>query len=130
MVILADANIYLAVLLEEVEKQGIIKQTEGNTLASPLILPYEIGNALSAMHRREKLTENQILKCYSIFEIIPVRLVDVNIKNALRIAADFDIYAYDAYYLEVAQRYKYPLLSLDQRMKTAAAELGIHLLEV
>lgn len=130
MVLLVDANIYLAVLLEEGEKHGIIKQTEGNTLASPIILPYEIGNALSAMYRREKLTEKQILKCYSIFESIPVRLVEVYIKKALKIAADFNIYAYDAYYLEVAQRYKYPLLSLDQRMKTVADDLGIHLMEV
>lgn len=130
MVLLVDANIYLAVLLEEDEKQGIIKQTEGNTLASPLILPYEIGNALSAMYRREKLTEKQVLECYSIFENIPVRLVDVNIPKALKIAANFNIYAYDSYYLEIAQRYKYPLLSLDQRMKTVADELGIHLLEV
>ncbi len=71
-------------------------------LVSPLVLPYEIGNALSAMFKRNRLTKTQIIDCFDIYNTIPVRLIDVDIKVALQIASEFGIYAYDAYYLEIA----------------------------
>ena len=48
MKIIADTNIFLAVVLEEPEKGRIIQLTAGHELAAPMILPYEIGNALIA----------------------------------------------------------------------------------
>ena len=130
MDILVDANIYLAVILNEPEKKSIVKLTKGSDPVSPLVLPYEIGNALSAMFRRGKLTKAQIVECYDIFSRIPVRLVDVDVKAAIQIASDYGIYAYDAYYLEAARRLKFNLLSLDKKMMSVASEIGIRLLEV
>ena len=51
--IVADANIYLAVILNEPEKQVIIENPGGIELISPEVLPYEIGNALTAMLKRK-----------------------------------------------------------------------------
>ncbi|WP_020613561.1 type II toxin-antitoxin system VapC family toxin [Sediminispirochaeta bajacaliforniensis] len=130
MGILVDANIYLAVILNEPEKIKIIEITQADDLISPVVLPFEIGNALSAMYKRNRLDKNQIIECYSIFQQIPIRLIDVNVQTSLAIAADYGIYAYDAYYLEIAKRFKCSLMSLDNRMKEVASDLGIHLLEV
>lgn len=130
MSILVDANVYLAVILDEPEKQSIINLTLNCELVSPLVLPYEIGNALSAMFKRNRLTKAQIIECFDIYNKIPVRLVDVDIKVALKIASEYNIYAYDAYYLEIARRLKFNLLSLDKKMISVASEIGIHLLEV
>ena len=130
MSVLVDANIYLSVILDEPEKQSIINLTQNCELVSPLVLPYEIGNALSAMFKRDRLTKAQIIDCFDIYNKIPVRLIDVDIKVALQIASDFSIYAYDAYYLEIARRFKFNLLSLDKKMMSVASEMGIHLLEV
>ena len=130
MTILVDANIYLAVILNEPEKNKIVNLTQNLELVSPLVLPYEIGNALSAMVKRDRLTKAQILECFDIYNKIPVRLVDVDIEVALQIASDYNIYAYDAYYLEIARRFKLNLLSLDKRMLSVAIEMGIGLLEV
>ncbi|HAK45179.1 MAG TPA: VapC toxin family PIN domain ribonuclease [Spirochaeta sp.] len=121
---------YLAVILDEPEKIKIIDLTQEDDPISPVVLPFEIGNALSAMYKRNRLDKSQIIDCYSIFQKIPVRLIDVNIQTSLVIAADYGIYVYDAYYLEIAKRYKYSLLSLDNRMKEVASDLGIHSLEV
>jgi len=62
--------------------------------------------------------------------MIPLRLVSVNIEKALDIAYTFNIYMYDAYYLELAQRLKVPLLTLDNQMQDIAKTLKIKLLEV
>ncbi|PZD72223.1 hypothetical protein C1752_03809 [Acaryochloris thomasi RCC1774] len=55
MNIVADTNIFLAVTLEEESKDRIIEVTEGCSLYAPEILPYEIGNALSAMVKRHQI---------------------------------------------------------------------------
>lgn len=130
MTILVDANIYLAVILDEPEKNKIVNLTQNLGLVSPLVLPYEIGNALSAMVKRNRLTRAQILECFDIYNKIPVRLVDVDIEGALQIASNYNIYAYDAYYLEIARRFKLNLFSLDKRMLSVAIDMGIGLLEV
>jgi predicted nucleic acid-binding protein len=130
MNILVDANIFLAVVMNEPEKGRIIKLTNNASLISPAVLPYEVGNALSAMGRQKRLTEYQIFAGFSLFEKIPVRLVPVQVDSALAIAVKYNIYAYDAYYIETAGRLQLSVLTLDQKMKEVAAQLNIAVLEV
>ena len=130
MDVLVDANAYLAVVLNEPEKQQIIDLTKGAELISPEVLPYEIGNALTAMFKRKRLTIEQVRRCFNIFNVIPLRLESVDIFSALAIACEFNIYAYDAYYLSLAQQQNLPLLTLDNQMKDVAKLLNIKLLEV
>ena len=66
---------------------------------------------------------------YNEFKKIPLRLLDVNIENALIIACKYVIYAYDAYYLEIAGRLNLPLLTLDEAMKKIALDLKLRILE-
>jgi predicted nucleic acid-binding protein len=130
MNILVDANIYLAVVLNEPEKQRIIEITKGAELVSPEVLPYEIGNALTTMFKRQRLNKEQAIKGFNIFDAIPVRLESIDVFIALDIACNFNLYAYDAYYLELAQRLNFPLLTLDNQMKDVAKLLNIKLLEL
>ena len=53
MDIIADTNIFLAIALNEPEKEQIIQLTSGVNIIAPEILPYEIGNAFSAMIKRK-----------------------------------------------------------------------------
>lgn len=46
------------------------------------------------------------------------------------LAEELDIYAYDAFILECARKYRTPLLSLDGPQRRIAIELGIEVLEV
>jgi hypothetical protein len=52
MKIIADSNTFLAVALEEPEKKRIIELTVGHDLVAPEVLPFEIGNALTAMMKK------------------------------------------------------------------------------
>jgi len=58
MNIVSDTNIFLAVALNEPEKANIIQLTAKANAISPEILPYEVGNALSAMVKRNRLTKD------------------------------------------------------------------------
>jgi len=129
MTVIADANIFLSVLLNEPEKKRIIKLTKEAELAAPEILPYEIGNALSSLYKRNRLNIEEVRKCYRSFLSIPVRLVSVEIPKSLEMAARFNIYAYDAYYLETAHRLKLRILTLDRHMLDIASKLNIRAVE-
>ncbi len=129
MNIISDTNIFLAVVLNEPEKEQIIQQTSNCTLHSPEILPYEIGNALSAIVKRKQLTQNEAMQAIELAQAIPVRLVQVDINKALELALKFNIYAYDAYFLQCALSLNCPLLTLDKKMKEVAKQLNIVVLE-
>ena len=62
--------------------------------------------------------------------MIPVRLVKVDILRALILSNQFKSYAYDAYYLEIAQRMNLPLITFDEAMKTNAKILNIKIWEI
>jgi len=123
--VIADASIVLAVLLEEPEKHSIIEATKGVEIKAPVCLRYEIGNALSAMAKRKRLTKSEIQKIISLFEVLPIQEVDIDLSDSLNIALKNNIYAYDAYYLSVAKKHKIPLLSLDRKMIEVAEKESI-----
>ncbi len=129
MKIVSDTNILLAVIFNEPEKDNIIQLTSGNEAIAPEILPYEVGNALSAMIKRNQITQKEALNAQKSINTIPVRLISIDISQALKLAIDFNIYAYDAYFLQCAINQSCPLLTLDKGMKKVAQELNIQILE-
>ncbi|QTA84450.1 type II toxin-antitoxin system VapC family toxin [Desulfonema magnum] len=48
----------------------------------------------------------------------------------MKIAVQFNIYAYDAYFLECAAALKLPLLTLDRQMAVLAQKMKIETLEI
>jgi predicted nucleic acid-binding protein len=130
MDLVADTNIFLSVALNEPERRRIIQLTTDASISAPETLPYELGNALSAMVKRKRLTAAEALKAHKAVNLIPVRLVSIDIQASLKIASEHGIYAYDAYFLQCARVYSLPLLTLDKRMKRVAENLGLQVLEL
>ena len=129
MKIIADTNTFIAVALNEPEKGKIIRLTEGHNLIAPDVLPFEIGNALTAMMKRNALKKEEVESAWEIVQQIPVDLRHTSIKSALSIAIKYNLYAYDAYFLECAENLRSPLLTLDLGMQKVAREMGISILE-
>jgi predicted nucleic acid-binding protein len=129
MKIVADTNTFLAVALNEPEKDSIIELTEGSDLIAPEILPYEIGNALSAMAKRKILETKELIAAWDMVQRVPVELHRIDVRSALEIALKFHIYAYDAYFLECAARSRSPLVTLDRPLQKIASRMGITVLE-
>lgn len=129
MKIIADTNTFIAVALNEPEKLKIIRLTEGHELIAPDVLPFEVGNALTAMMKKNILKKEEVESAWEIVQQIPVDLRQTDIKSALGIAIKFNIYAYDAYFLKCAENLHSPLLTLDQGMQRVARGMGIKILE-
>lgn len=130
MDIVVDASTIIAVIVNEPSKAGIIQATQGATLIAPASIHWEIANAFSAMLKRSRLTLAETVKALAVYQQIPIRFVDVELKASLRIADQLNIYAYDAYLLRCAQKQKAPLLSLDQTLLSLAKQLTLQVIEV
>ena len=130
MDVIIDTSALIAVIVGEPERNRIVELTAGNTLIGPGSLPWEIGNAFSAMFKKNRLTLKEAQKGLAILQSIPLRYVEADFHNVLKLSKNAKMYAYDAYFLDCAIRYKAPLLTLDRKLKTAAQNINIETLEV
>ena len=128
--IIVDTSVILAVLLDEPNKHLLIAQTQNTNLIAPTPLHWEIGNALSAMFKRKRITLEQAREALAAYDEIPIRFVDVDLDQAVVLAHQLNIYAYDAYFLVCAQTQYHPLLTLDVGLKSVARQLGVKIIEV
>jgi predicted nucleic acid-binding protein len=94
-----------------------------------LLTEERLGNALSAMCKRGAVSSEEVLAVWEAAQAIPVELREPNLPAALRLAVQFGIYAYDAYFLECALNWRLPLLTFDRGMKHVAQRLCVPLME-
>ena len=126
MNIVIDSSAIVAVIVAEPEKDAIVAATSGHTLIGPGSIPWEIGNAFSAMIRQRRVSLADAQRGIEILDGIPIQYVNVDMSNVLSIAAHVNAYAYDAYFLDCALRHGAPLLTLDRTLSRAADTLGVN----
>jgi predicted nucleic acid-binding protein len=130
MYLTIDTSALIAVIGNEESKNKIIEITENYSLYAPLSVHWEIGNAFSAMFKRQK-TDLELAKlALKAYQEIPVKFIDVPLEQALELSYTQKIYAYDAYLIQCAQQTSTSLLTLDNGLKTVAKNIGIQVLEV
>jgi len=130
MNIVIDTSVIIAVVVNEPIKSVLIEQTQNATLLSPHSVEWEIGYAFSAMFKRERITVEQAAQAIAIYRQIPLRFVDIELEEAVKLAGDLDIYAYDAYLIRCAQKYKSSLLTLDKGLRVAAERASVSVIEM
>jgi predicted nucleic acid-binding protein len=130
MDIVVDASVIIAVIANEPVKSEIISLTQGAHLIAPRSVHWEIGNAFSAMFKRQRITLEQAILALQIYKTIPIRFVEVDLEQALEISAELQIYAYDAYLLQCALKYQLPMFTLDHILVDSAVRKGVRILKV
>jgi predicted nucleic acid-binding protein len=97
----------------------------------PVIWPLEVANAILTGERRKRSTEAQATTWLGYLQSLPITVDDETNSRAwsdvARLARSHNLSAYDAAYLELALRRGLPLATLDDKLKAAAAAVGIAL---
>jgi predicted nucleic acid-binding protein len=70
------------------------------------------------------------LEAVGIYRQIPIRFVDVELEESLKIVGVLGIYAYDAYLIRCALKYRSPLISLDGSLIESAKQMKAEVIEV
>lgn len=125
-----DASTIIAVIANEPEREKLIELTKGVDLLAPASIHWEIGNAFSAMIKRGRVSLETAQKAIKIYKQIPIRFTEVELEDTLDIVAEHGIYAYDAYLIRCAIKYKSALITLDRRLAQVAQEMNVAVVEV
>jgi predicted nucleic acid-binding protein len=130
MEIVIDTSALLAVVGEQPEKAELIRLTRGAALVAPASVHWEVGNALSAMFKRKSIGLDAAFELLDAYAAIPIRLIDVALKQAVELSARLNVYAYDAYIIACAVNQRAPILTLDRGLIERAREVKLDVLEV
>ncbi|OFW31877.1 MAG: twitching motility protein PilT [Acidobacteria bacterium RIFCSPLOWO2_12_FULL_60_22] len=130
MEFVVDTSVLIAVLTSEAERAVLVERTRGVHLVAPASVHWEVGNAFAAMLKRRRITLPEIEQALEAYGKIPLRLMAVDLTTALQLAAEHNLYAYDAYVLACATRQRCPLLTLDGGLARAARAAGVQLGEI
>ncbi|HEY1658600.1 MAG TPA: type II toxin-antitoxin system VapC family toxin [Candidatus Sulfotelmatobacter sp.] len=130
MEIVIDTSAVLAVIAEQPEKPALVRLTRGAALVAPSSVHWEVGNAISAMFKRKVIGIGDGLRLLEAYAAIPIRMIDVQLKQAAELSARLNVYAYDAYIIACAIDQKAPILTLDNGLQRAARQSKVNLMEI
>ena len=108
---------------------SLLQQAEGAAIATSF-WSVEVLNALLMGERRQRITRPLIAAFLDDLRKLPVRL-DIGALDTSRVeslARRHNLTAYDAAYLELAQRLNIPLATLDKALLLAAPAAGVSIL--
>jgi len=130
MNLVVDTSVIVAILMSEPTREKLIHLTRGVDLIAPSSVHWEVGNALAAMLKRKRISIAQVRTVIAAYSAIPIRLVEVDLLEAMEIAAALGIYAYDAYLIACARENRCDLISLDRGLLRAARDAQVIVVEV
>ena len=100
------------------------------TLWVPALWWYELANALTVAYRRRRLTESEAVQLVELYGALPIQ-TDTHLDSDAvwrfqALAKEHSLSAYDAAYLELAQRKGTGLATLDKHLTNAARKAGVN----
>ncbi len=134
MTVVLDASVTLAWVHGDERTDAIIGLFE--TIADgaahvPSLWPLEVANSLMMAVRRgrtnEELVERALVDLKSIRIEIDADTADHAWGSTMRLAEAYRLTVYDAAYLELAQRRRLPLATLDKALAAASQQAGVEL---
>src|SRR5262245_54904894 len=101
----------------------------GASAIVPALFHLEVANTLVVGERRKRSTEAQATAFLAQLSGLPIAVDTQTIARAwsdtIALARAHDLSSYDAAYLELALREALPLASLDDKLKSVAATIGV-----
>jgi predicted nucleic acid-binding protein len=115
-----DASALAAVIFGEPRSEEALSLMAGADLYAPPLLLYELANtAVKKILRYPDQTEG-LIAAFEMSQGLDIRWVEVDQPRVVRLALDTGLTAYDASYLQVAQRLDLALVTIDVQLRQAS----------
>lgn len=118
--LVVDATVLAAALFGEAEQQQAAALLQARALCAPQLVDYEIANVAVKKLRRERLAESAVLACLDAYAALDLQRHAVELGPVLILAQRYQLTAYDAAYLWLAEQLEAPLATFDTQLATAA----------
>lgn len=135
MTFVVDSSIAVAWLLPDEQgsaADALAGRLEEGVAIAPALWLLEVGNALLTAQRRKRLTEREVDKLLGALTALPIDLESgppgESLDGIMALARKLGLTTYDAAYVELAQRRRLPLATLDARLAEGARKIGVEVL--
>ena len=127
-----DSSAVLArIAPDELLPRSITTALESEPAVVPALWLFETVNGLEIMRRRKRLDDEALSDAVNLLLALNVEVdspqLERNAGPVLALAQDHGLTVYDAAYLELAQRRRLPLATLDDALRKAAKKARIKL---
>ena len=113
--------------------EGALDQLREAQALVPVIWPLEVANVLLIAERRHRLNEAQAAHFAQLLQTLPILVEEADVARVLgpvlAVGRSHRLSAYDAAYLELAARHGLPLATQDARLRKAASNAGVAVLQ-
>ena len=134
MSIVLDASMTLAWLFEDEQTDQVLATINHVYMGGASVPPlwrYEVANGLQMAIRRQRITPDYRTRCLDKIDELPIKIDPDGVSEiwstTIKLADLYRLTVYDAAYLELAQRRRLPLATLDAALSKAARESGVDL---
>jgi predicted nucleic acid-binding protein len=86
MKITIDTSALIAVIANESKKSAILSVTNESSLVAPESVHWEIGNAFSAMLKRDRISLLLAKQAIAEYRKIPIKFIEVDLSSTLELA--------------------------------------------
>ena len=113
--------------------EGVLDQLRQTQALVPVIWPLEVANVLLIAERRDRMNEAQAAHFAQLLQTLPILVDEADVGRVLgpvlAVGRAHRLSAYDAAYLELAARHGLPLATRDTRLRKAASNAGVAVLQ-
>lgn len=113
--------------------EGVLDQLRETQALVPVIWPLEVANVLLIAERRDRLSEAQAAHFAQLLQTLPILVEEADVARVLgpvlAVGRAHRLSAYEAAYLELAARHGLPLATQDARLRKAASNAGVAVLQ-
>ncbi len=134
MSIVLDASMTLAWLFEDEQTDQVLATINHVYMGGASVPPlwrYEVANGLQMAIRRQRITPDYRTRSLDKIDELPITIDPDGLSEiwstTIKLADLYRLTVYDAAYLELAQRRRLPLATLDAALSKAARESGVDL---
>jgi predicted nucleic acid-binding protein len=118
--LVTDASVVAAAIFGEGNSGEAVALLRGRTLHAPHLLDNEIGSVALKKLRREELAWTAVASALQAYGKLAIERHAVDAETIVAVARRYQLTAYDAAYLVVAERLNAPLATLDESLADAA----------
>jgi predicted nucleic acid-binding protein len=118
--LVVDASVVAAAVFAESSLAEALAWMRGRLLVAPALIDCEIANAALGKVRRQKLPIAAAAAALEVFAGLELERHGIDATRVFALAARYELTAYDAAYLWLAERLEAPLATFDDRLGRAA----------
>jgi predicted nucleic acid-binding protein len=120
-----DASALGALVFGEPGADAVAARLGGGHMTAPVLIRFELATICLKKLKAHPSLEKKLLEAHALADRIGIQLTDVDHREVILLAKKSGLSAYDASYLWLALRLRAELITLDIKLKAAAARLGI-----